>query len=105
MGFDLLSERSRERQQAALVDVEAAVLVAADDVDGERRSVPGRVFVRHHQLEDAAAERLALLQEDRCVNSPFLFNLKYFTLLYFQFIAGNPAFMKIMEFSFGLNCF
>lgn len=56
MGFDLLSERSRERQQAALVDVETAVLVAADYVEGERRAVLGRVFIRHHELEDAAAD-------------------------------------------------
>ncbi len=56
MGFDLLSEWSRERQQATLVDVEAAALVAADDVEGERRAVPGRVFVCHHELEDAAAD-------------------------------------------------
>lgn len=56
MGFDLLSEWSGERQQATLVDVETAVLVAADDVEGERRSVPGRVFVRHDKLEDAAAD-------------------------------------------------
>ena len=63
MGFDLLPERSGERQQAALVDVETAVLVAADDVEGERGTVPGRVLVHHQQLEDAAADRLALLRE------------------------------------------
>lgn len=63
--FDPLPERSSERQQAALVHVEAALLVAADDVKGERQAVPGRVSVRHHELEDAAADRLALLQETR----------------------------------------
>ena len=70
MGFDLLSEWGRKRQQATLVDVETAVLIAADDVDGERRAVPGRVFVRHHQLEDAAADWLALLQETGFISSP-----------------------------------
>lgn len=60
-GFGLLFEWSRERQQATLVDVETAVLVAADNVEGERRAVLGRVFVRHHELEDGAADRLALL--------------------------------------------
>lgn len=68
MGFDLLSERSGERQQAALIHVEAAVFVAADDVEGERRSVPGRVSVHHHELQDAAADGLALLQETGFIN-------------------------------------
>lgn len=63
MRFDPLPEWSRERQQAALVDVETAILVAADDVEGERRAVLERIFVCHHQLEEAAADRLALLQE------------------------------------------
>ena len=63
MRFDLLPEWSRERQQAALVDVETAVLVAADDVERERRPVLGRVSVSHHKLEDGAADRLALLLE------------------------------------------
>lgn len=78
MGFDLLSERSGERQQAALIHVEAAVLVTADDVEGERRSVPGRVSVRHHELEDGAADGLALLQETASINSPFNSNFNYF---------------------------
>lgn len=43
--------------------METAVLVAADDVEGEWRAVLGRVFVRHHELQDAAAGRLALLQQ------------------------------------------
>lgn len=63
--FDLLPERSRERQEAALVDVETAALVAADDVEGEGRTVLGRVFVRDHELEDGAADRLALLQPNK----------------------------------------
>lgn len=54
--FDLLPEWSRERQQPALVDVETAIVIATDDVEGERRAVLGRVFVRHHELEDAAAD-------------------------------------------------
>lgn len=61
MGLDLLPERRGERQKAALVHVETAVLIAADDVEGERRAVPGRVSVRHHELEDGAADGLALL--------------------------------------------
>jgi len=65
VGLDLLPERRGQRQQAALVHLEPPVLVAADDVDGEGGAVPGRVPVRHHQLEDAAAHRLALLQETR----------------------------------------
>ncbi len=56
LGFDLLSEGSRERQQATLVDMETAVLVATDNVERERRAVPGRVFVCHDKLEDAAAD-------------------------------------------------
>lgn len=87
MGFDLLSEWSRERQQAALVDVETAVLVAADDVDGERRAVSGRVFVRHHQLQDAAADRLALLQDTRFISSPF-YTTKYFNCFTLLFISS-----------------
>lgn len=67
--FDLLLQWSGKRQQAALVHVETSILVATDDVEGERRAVPGRVFVGHHELEDAAAERLALLQETRLVSS------------------------------------
>lgn len=63
VSFHLLPERSRERQQAALVHMETAVLVPADNVEGERRAVPWGVFVRHHQLEDAAANRLALLRD------------------------------------------
>lgn len=72
MGFDLLPEWSRERQQAALVDVETAILVATDNVEGERRAIPGRVFVHHHELEDAAADRLALLQETRFISQSLL---------------------------------
>lgn len=71
-GFDPLSERAGERQQPALVHVEAAVLVAADDVEGEWRAVSGRVPVRHHQLEDAAADRFALLRETAPVRSASL---------------------------------
>lgn len=63
-GLDPLLERSRQRQQAALVHVETMVLITADDVEGEWRAVPGRVPVRHHELEEAAADRLALLQGD-----------------------------------------
>ena len=65
MGFDLLPEWRGERQQASLIHVEAAVLVSAHDVDGVGRAVPGRVSVRHHQLQDGAARRLALLQGNR----------------------------------------
>lgn len=63
VGLDFPPERRGERQQAPLVHVETAVLVAADDVDGEGRPVPGRVSVRHQELEDAAADRLALLHD------------------------------------------
>lgn len=63
VSFHLLPERSRERQQAALVHMETAVLVPADNVEGERRAIPWGVFVPHHQLEDAAADRLALLRD------------------------------------------
>lgn len=63
VSFHLLPEWSRERQQAALVHMETAVLVPADNVEGERRAVPRGVFVHHHQLEDAAADRLALLRD------------------------------------------
>lgn len=66
MSFDLPPERRGERQQAALVHVETAVLVAADDVEGEGWAVPGRVLVRHQQLEDGAPDGLALLQENTC---------------------------------------
>lgn len=71
-GFDLLSERAAKRQQPALIHVEAAVLVAADDVEGEGRAVSGRVPVRHHQLQDAAADGFALLQETTSVRSASL---------------------------------
>lgn len=74
-GFGLLPERSRERQQAALVDVETPLIVAADDVEGERRAVLGGVSVRHDQLEDAAADGLALLQETAPLFQIFLLNL------------------------------
>lgn len=43
--------------------MEAMVLVATDDVEGKGWAVPGRVFVRHHELKDAAADGLALLQQ------------------------------------------
>lgn len=49
--------------------MEAAVFVAADDVKGEGWSVPGRVFVRDHELEDAAADGLTLLQETGFISS------------------------------------
>lgn len=49
--------------------MEAAVFVAADDVKGEGRSVPGCVFVRDHELEDAATDGLALLQETGFITS------------------------------------
>lgn len=75
--FDLLPEWSGERQQAALVHVEMPILVATDDVEGERQAVPGRVFVPHHELKDAAADWLALLQEMRFIYSSF-FNFSYF---------------------------
>lgn len=41
--------------------METPVLVAADNVEGEGGSIFGRVFVRDHELEDTAAQRLALL--------------------------------------------
>lgn len=62
VGVDLLLEGSSERQQAPLIHVEPPLLVATDDVEGERWSVPGRVPVRDQQLQDAAARGLALLQ-------------------------------------------
>lgn len=71
-GFDLLSERAGKRQQPALIHVEATVLVAADDVEGEGRAVSGCVPVRHHQLDDTAADGLALLQETASVRSASL---------------------------------
>lgn len=71
MGFDLLPEGSREGQQSTLVHVEAALLVPTDDVEGEGRAIPGRVSVRHHQLQDAAADGLALLQANIHLKSPF----------------------------------
>lgn len=74
MVFDLLSERCRQWQQATLVNVETAVLVAADDMEGERWAVPGRVFVRHHKLEDAAADWLAFLQDTLLIISNVLFS-------------------------------
>lgn len=77
-GFHLLPERSRKRQQAALVDVETPVLVAADDVEGERRAVGGRVLIRHQQLQDAAAQRLALLQETSLSNYLIIFTHTHF---------------------------
>lgn len=63
VGFHLLPQRGGERQQTALIHVETAVLVAADDVEGERRAVFGHVPVHHHELQDGAADGLALLQE------------------------------------------
>lgn len=71
VGLDLLPEGSREGQQTALVHVEAALLVPTHDVEGEGRAVPGRVPVRHHQLQDAAAHGLALLQAKTHLKSPF----------------------------------
>lgn len=68
MGFDPLPEGSGEGQQTTLVHVEAALLVPADDVEGEGRAVAGRVSVRHHQLQDAAADGLALLQANVHLN-------------------------------------
>lgn len=72
MGLDLLPERRRERQKAALVHVETAVLVTADDVEGERRAVPGGISVLHHELEDGAADGLTLLQETRSIIHTFI---------------------------------
>lgn len=69
MGFDLFSERRGERQQAALVHMEAPVFVTADNVKGEGRSIPGCVFVRDHELEDAATDGLALLQKTGFITS------------------------------------
>ena len=57
----LLPERRGQRQQPPLVHLEAAVFVAADDVEGEGGAVPGLVLVRHAELKHATAHRLALL--------------------------------------------
>lgn len=86
--------------------METAVLVAADDVEGERRAVPGRVFVRHDELEDAAADRLALLQETRLINSPFSFNHScYFMSSLMQQPLNKSYICEIKVLSFGFNGF
>lgn len=58
--FDLLPQRRGKGEQAALVDVETPVLVAADDVEGEGRAVLGCVSVCDDKLQDAAG-RFSLL--------------------------------------------
>lgn len=61
LGLGLHLQGPGQGQEAALVHVEAPVLVARHDVEGEGRSVFGRVPVRHHQLQHATAQWLSLL--------------------------------------------
>lgn len=61
--FHFFSEGSRQRQETTLVHVEAPILVATDNVEGEWRPIPRSVLVSYYKLEDGAADRLPLLEE------------------------------------------